>query len=177
MANRIANGDQVGRSNQSGFTYLAALILIVVMGVVLASIGNVWSTAQQREKERELLFVGNQFRQAIGRYYQQSPGGNKEFPLHLEDLLLDSRQMGAQRYLRKLYRDPITGQPEWALVVNNGRITGVYSMSQEAPLKSGNFSLADKELEGSEKYGDWKFVYTPPGTNPPAPAEPPRGRP
>ena len=152
----------MSRPNQAGFTYLAALFLIVVMGIVLAAIGKVWSTAQQREKERELLFVGNQFRQAIGLYYQHSPGGAKIFPEHLEDLLLDARQLGTQRYLRKIYRDPMTGQSEWALFVVNGRITGVYSMSQEAPLKSSNFRLADKAFENSEKYGDWKFVYTPP---------------
>lgn len=140
---------------------MAALILIVVMGIVLAAIGKMWSTAQQREKERELLFVGNQFRQAIGLYYQHSPGGVKVFPQNIEDLLLDSRQMGVQRYLRKIYRDPMTGQAEWAVVMQNDRLIGVYSMSQETPLKSSNFRLADKAFEGSEKYDDWKFVYTP----------------
>ena len=141
---------------------MAALFLIVVMGIVLAAIGKVWSTAQQREKERELLFVGNQFRQAIGLYYQRSTGAVKAYPQHLDDLLLDSRQPAVQRYLRKIYRDPMTGQAEWAVVVVNDRITGVYSTSQEAPLKSSNFRLADKAFESSEKYGDWKFVYTPP---------------
>ena len=46
---------RMGAPNQAGFTYLAALFLILVMGVVLAAIGQVWSTAQQRENERELL--------------------------------------------------------------------------------------------------------------------------
>lgn len=161
MARLTVIGDWMSRPNQAGFTYLAALFLIVVMGVVLAAIGKMWGTAQQREKERELLFVGNQFRQAIGLYYQRSPGGQKTFPLKLEDLLLDSRQPGVQRYLRKIYRDPMTGQAEWAVFVVNDRITGVYSMSQETPLKSSNFRLADKKFEGAEKYGDWKFVYTP----------------
>ena len=161
MANRTMNGDLMKRSNQGGFTYLAALFLIVVMGVMLGAVGKIWSTAQQREKERELLFVGNQFRQAIGRYYNQSPGGAKIFPLTLEDMLLDPRQLGSQRYLRKIYRDPMTGQPEWALLKVNERITGVYSLSEDAPLKSGNFRLADKTFEDAEKYSDWKFVYTP----------------
>ena len=161
MAGRTVNGDGMNRPSQAGFTYLAALFLIVVMGVMLAAIGKVWDTAQQREKERELLFVGNQFRQAIGRYYHHPPGGEKFFPQKLEELLLDPRQIGTQRYLRKIYRDPMTGQAEWALFVVNGRITGVYSMSQKAPLKSSNFRLADKAFESAEKYGDWKFVYTP----------------
>lgn len=161
MANHTTNGDLMKGSSQKGFTYVAALVLIVVMGVMLGAVGKIWSTAQQREKERELLFIGNQFRQAIGRYYNQSPGGVKVFPQSLDDLLHDPRQLGTQRYLRKIYRDPMTGQPEWAVFVVNGRITGVYSQSQDAPLKSGNFRLADKAFESAEKYSDWKFVYTP----------------
>ena len=35
------------------------------MGVALAGTGMVWHTQVRREKERELLFVGNQFRRAI----------------------------------------------------------------------------------------------------------------
>lgn len=148
-------------SNQSGFTYLAALLLIVVMGIVLGSIGQVWSTALQREKEKELLFIGHQFRQAIGRYYQKSPGTDKKYPSALDDLLKDERQAATLRHLRKIYHDPMTGKAEWALVIVNGGITGVYSKSQATPLKSSNFSLADKKFEDSENYGDWKFVYTP----------------
>ena len=161
MANRTTSCDLMKRSSQGGFTYLAALFLIVVMGVMLGAVGKIWSTAQQREKERELLFVGNQFRQAIGRYYNQSPGGVKVFPQSLDDLMRDPRQLGMQRYLRKIYRDPMTGQAEWAVFMVNDRLTGVYSLSQDTPLKSGNFRLADKTFEAAEKYSDWKFVYTP----------------
>lgn len=152
---------RMNRSKQAGFTYVAALFLILIMGIALTAIGKLWSTAQQRERERELLFIGDQFRRAICLYYQHAPGGVKVFPLHLEELLKDPRQIGVQRYLRKIYRDPMTGQDEWAPVEQNGRIVGVYSMSQETPLKSGNFREADKLFEGTDKYSDWKFVYTP----------------
>ena len=152
----------MGAPNQAGFTYLAALFLILVMGVVLAAIGQVWSTAQQRENERELLFVGDQFRKAIGQYYIKSTGAEKKFPTELKDLLKDNRQLATQRYLRKIYVDPMTRSKEWGLIQPAGSgITGVYSLSQEAPLKSANFTLDDQAFEDSETYGDWKFVYTP----------------
>jgi len=32
------------------------------MGVALAALGTMWHTASQREKERDLLFVGDQYR-------------------------------------------------------------------------------------------------------------------
>ncbi len=57
------------RRRDGGFTYLALLLVIVVMGVVMGATAEIWHTAVQREKERELLFVGNQFRNAIRSYY------------------------------------------------------------------------------------------------------------
>ena len=148
-------------SRQRGYTYLMVLFMIAIMGVMLAAGAQVWHQAAQREKERELLFVGNQFRQAIGQYYLRSPGTAKKFPDELSDLLKDERQLATQRYLRKIYRDPITGEAEWGLVqVAGSGIAGVYSLSQEEPLKSSNFRLADEAFEGAAKYSDWKFVYT-----------------
>ena len=49
-----------------GFTYLAVLLLMALMSLGLSSVASLLSTAQQRERELELLFIGNQYRQAIG---------------------------------------------------------------------------------------------------------------
>lgn len=156
------------RRTEAGFTYLAALILIAVLGAGLAAAGELWHTAQQREKERELLFIGHQFRAAITQYYQRTPGPIKRYPARIEDLLQDPRYPGANRYLRKLYRDPVTGKTEWGLApAPTGGIMGIYSLSEDVPLKTANFSFADRDFEGKEKYADWKFSYLPPQ---PAPA-------
>lgn len=50
---------------QAGFTYLTILFVMAIAGVILAEVGINWTQDSQREKERQLLFVGNQFRQAI----------------------------------------------------------------------------------------------------------------
>jgi len=151
-----------------GFTYIAILIAIAIIGTALASVGVVWHTAQQREHERELLFVGAQFRQAIGRYYNAS-AGMKQYPQSLQDLLRDPRQPGVARYLRKIYYDPITGTSEWGLIKTSGdRIMGVYSLSEAMPLKQANFDWSDREFEGKEKYSQWTFVYQPNQAHPPA---------
>src|SRR5260221_247456 len=99
---------------QGGFTYLAALLLIAVVGAGIAATAELWSHARQREKEAELLWIGNQFKQAIGLYYQRSPGAIKRYPEKLEDLLEDRRFVNVQRYLRKIYPDPMTGKPNWS---------------------------------------------------------------
>ena len=149
---------------ESGYTYLAVVFLVAIMGVMLAAGAQVWQQAAQREKERELLFIGNEFRKAIGQYYQRPPMGQvKKFPDTLDDLLKDKRQPTTQRYLRKVYRDPFTGNTEWGLLrVAGSGIAGVYSLSEAAPLKSSNFRLADVAFEGAVKYSDWQFVYAGP---------------
>ncbi len=147
---------------QGGFTYLGLLAFVAIMGVGLLAAGEVWQTAQRREKERELLFIGDQFRSAIGRYYEHPAGGASRYPATLEDLLKDPRSPSTQRYLRRIYRDPITGSTEWGVIRKpDGGIYGVYSLSEVEPLKHANFSLADKDFEGKVKYADWIFAYVP----------------
>lgn len=149
---------------QSGFTYLAILFTIAVVGVLLARTGIDWSQSGQREKERELLFIGNQYRQAIAQYYLRTPGMVKRYPNKLEDLLSDARYNPPQRYLRKIYRDPITNSRQWKLVMMSAEsgIMGVHSQSDLAPIKITGFGYANHTFEGATKYSAWIFIYLPP---------------
>jgi len=167
-ARRTNRGDLVARtSRQSGFTYIAVLVLIAVMGLGTASFATIWSTTAQRDKERELLFVGNQFRRAIAQYYEQSPGVVKQYPRRLEDLLEDNRFVGRQRHLRRLYVDPMTGRVDWGLVrAPDGGIAGVYSLSEKKAIKTAQFRERDFAFAGKSKYREWEFSYTPPVTAP-----------
>lgn len=145
-----------------GFTYIGLLIAVVLLGIGLALVGEVWNTAVKRERERELLFVGDQFRQGIGRYYESSPGV-KQYPRKLEDLLEDKRFPVMKRYLRRMYLDPMTGKADWGLVLQGDQILGVYSTSKDTPIKVANFQLADSFFADSTSYTDWRFVYAPLG--------------
>lgn len=154
---------------ERGFMYLALLIGVAVMGIGLAAVGMVWDTAVQRERERELLFVGGQIREAIGRYYEASPGV-KQYPRKLEDLLDDKRFPSLKRHLRKIYLDPMTGKSDWGLLVQGDQILGVHSQSKTKPLKLANFKLADAYFVDSNSYSDWRFVYSPAGAPSPGAA-------
>jgi len=146
-----------------GFTYLAVLFIVAILMGGLALVGEVWETSARREKEAELLFIGNQYRRAIGLYYDSTPGGVKRYPRTLEDLVKDPRQPATQRHLRKFYPDPVTGKNEWGFVkAPDGGILGVHSLSEQPPVKIGGFRVRDAGLEGAQKYADWKFLYTPP---------------
>jgi type II secretory pathway pseudopilin PulG len=157
-----------------GFSYIGLLILIAILGVALAATGDLWVTASQREKEAQLLFVGDQFRNAIKRYCLQTPGAVKRYPLTLDDLILDPRFPSPHRYLRRIWLDPITGGAEWGLVRGpSGEILGVFSKSDQKPIKQANFSLADADFEGRSKYSDWQFLYVVPGQNLQLPSQQP----
>jgi len=150
------------RYRQAGFTYLALLFTVAVAGVVLAATGALWSFEAQREREVELLFVGNQFRQAIRSYYEQSPGMLKRYPMSLDELVKDNRYLGVKHHLRRIYADPITGRSEWGLLMApEGGIMGVRSLSDRRPIKRANFLLRDAMFEGKEAYSEWHFVYRP----------------
>ena len=166
----MASRTSAGRSQ--GFTYLAVLILVAAMGFGLAAVGEFTSHAEQRAKEVELLFVGDQFRTAIGAYYESTPGIAKRYPQKLEDLLKDTRYPVAKRYLRRIYVDPITAKAEWGVVeAPGGGIMGVYSRSAAEPVKSGAFAAADRAFTGTTHYSDWQFSYVP-VTSSSAPASP-----
>ena len=158
-ARRMSAGEPM---RERGFTYLVLLFMVAIMGAVLAATAMVWHTLAQRDKERELLFAGDAFRQAIGLYYERSPGAAKQYPKQLSDLLEDKRQVNLTRYLRKIYIDPFTADKAWGLVPGpGGTIMGVYSRSDAVPIKTGNFDKVDQDFAGKGSYQDWQFVYLP----------------
>jgi type II secretory pathway pseudopilin PulG len=155
---------------QRGFTYLTVLFMVAILAGGLALAGEVWHTSATREKEAELLFVGHQYRKAIERYYLSGP--QRQYPRELADLLKDPRRPGAERYLRRLYPDPVSGQPFALLKAPDGGILGVHSPSEEAPLKTGGFKVRDADFEGKTKYAEWQFVHA--VTAQPGPASAPK---
>lgn len=158
---------------EHGVTYLGVLLLIVLSTGALGALGSVWSTIQRREKERELLVVGEQFRRAIKSYHDMSPGGVKRYPPSFEELLKDPRHSSLQRHLRRVFLDPVTGKAEWGIVQSpSGGIMGVYSLSDRPPLKTGNFPLRFADFDGKTRYSNWKFVYAPASPSPAATPQP-----
>ena len=147
---------------QAGFTYLALLFFVATMGIMLALAGQLWSTAQQRVKERELLYIGGEFQRAIGAYYEGSPGTIKRYPRELEDLLVDQRMAGTVHRLRRIYLDPMLLSTDWGLVkAPDGGIMGVYSRSPAKPIKEGNFAENQVGFDGASTYASWRFIYEP----------------
>ena len=157
----------VSSPRAEGFTYLALLFWVALIGVGLAALGEFWSTASRREKEAELLFVGEQFRRAIVAYQAVNKGRGDGLPQSLEALLGDAKDVPLRRYLRKVFVDPMTGTNQWGLLRSpTGGIQGVYSLSEERPFRETGFP-PESGLTGGSRYSDWKFAV-------PGAAEPPQ---
>jgi len=155
----------------AGFVYLGLLVFIAIVGIGLSATGVVFHQQGQREKEAQLLFAGDEIRRAIGLYYDKSPGGIKQFPRALDDLLLDRRYPGVQRYLRRVYVDPMTGAKDWVLIsAPDGGISGVHSASPAGPLKTDNFPPGDENFKDKGTYAEWQFQYAVPDVLPNTPA-------
>ncbi|SFP52225.1 hypothetical protein SAMN05216419_100554 [Nitrosomonas cryotolerans] len=162
-------------SSEKGFIYIWALFAVALAGIVMAGTGQVWQTKSQRDKEKELLFIGEQFQKAITSYYDSSPGGAKKYPESLEKLLEDDRFPTTRRHLRKIFLDPMTNSYEWGLIAEpvperagsemslsraNVGIIGVYSLSDQSPIKIGGFPEDLASFSEAVTYQDWQFVYT-----------------
>jgi type II secretory pathway pseudopilin PulG len=143
-----------------GFTYIALLILVALLGIGLAMAGQVWHTSAQREKERELIFVGDQFRNAIAAYYAINMGAEDRYPKSFDDLLRDPHQPAMRRHLRKVFSDPLTGRTQWGLIKSPaGGIMGVYSLAGGHPFKETGFPERYAAFSDAEGYSGWQFTY------------------
>lgn len=118
-------------SGSRGFTYLWLLLLVAIGSVSLVALGQGWATAGQRERERELIFRGEQIAQALVAYHAASGVGPARWPRTLDELVQDKRGPVDRHHLRQRYADPMAADGQWALITDEqGGIVGVHSTSQ-----------------------------------------------
>lgn len=174
----------------------ALLVALSVMSIVLAALMPVWKTMAQREKEAELVFRGEQYKHAIGLFQRKN---GIAYPPSL-DVLVE------QRFLRKKYKDPVTGDDFLPLVQTQqaaarpGGATG--AVAQPRP-GAGNTSLSSPGMtstpgmgaqggivgvaskstarslrvyNGRDRYNEWHFVFVA-QTQTPGSGQPGRGGP
>ncbi|WP_255989574.1 type II secretion system protein [Chitinolyticbacter albus] len=166
MAQRSVSGDPVRKAcgsvvpyvRQTGFAYLFLLFTLLLFALSALLVVEVDATHSRREREQELLFIGGQFRAALRSYHRGSlVGGQGEYPRELVNLLSDPRSQTLRRHLRKIYRDPIVSKAEWGLLLQNGRIVCIYSLSELKPIKQDGFEPDDASFKHAASYRDWAF--------------------
>lgn len=88
---------------------LAAIFLCILLLISIAIAAPKMARSIQRDKEMETIHRGEQYRRAIQLYYRKF--GN--YPTSI-DQLVETNQM---RFLRKKYKDPLTGKDDWKPVL------------------------------------------------------------
>lgn len=150
---------------QQGIVLVILLIAMLFASVLALAGAEAWATTRAREREAELLWVGDQYRQAIRHYYYATPSGQtRTLPAQLADLVDDNRYPTPVHHLRRLYPDPLTGSTEWGLLQSGDRIAGVYSLSEAKPIKQTGFEVADASFEARDSYKDWVFSFVLPAS-------------
>ena len=148
-----------GRRN-SGFTYVALIVLVAIIGLVGAAGLKLGALEQRRSAEQELLDIGAAFGDALTSYASATPPGQPRQPRTLAALLRDERFPAPRRHLRNIFVDPISGVREWGLIRAPDQlgILAVYSLSNASALKIGNFDPRFQHFTGSKSVSDWKFA-------------------
>ena len=181
MTDGLASSSRGLKGQPARGVVLLALLLVLALGsIAMMAAADVWSLARQRAQESELLFVGNQYRQAIQRYYFGAPpGARRVLPSSFEDLLEDDRYPIPVHHLRRLYPDPMTGSSEWGALRVGDRIAGVYSLSDKEPIKQSGFGPGYEQFSGKTAYREWVFAVSiaarPTVVNPPSVGAPAGG--
>ena len=83
-ASRARLSRQRGRGR--GLVMLTLLIALMLASIALLAGLDFWALQRQRQQEEELLFVGNQYRRAIERYYLSG----HSLPASVDDLINES---------------------------------------------------------------------------------------
>ena len=94
---------------ERGFAMAALLVALAIMSLMLSMALPAWHHAAQREREAELIFRGEQYARAVMLYQRRTPGA---YPPDLETLV-------EGRFLRRVYRDPMTAEGEFRLILQS----------------------------------------------------------
>jgi type II secretory pathway pseudopilin PulG len=127
-------------SKQEGYILLFLLLIIALGAIIAATVVTSAKFDTKRDREEEMIHRGVQYTRAIRAYYRKF----NRFPAKIEDL----ENTNQLRFLRKRYKDPMTGK-EFKLVhfgevkfsggIGGGTIPGANTVGANGQLTSTGF--------------------------------------
>jgi type II secretory pathway pseudopilin PulG len=148
-------------NHERGYILLAVMLLMTLMLIAMTIEAPRIAQQIKREKEEELIHRGDQYRVAIKKFYRK----NGTYPISLDQLVSTNNV----RYLRKRYKDPITGKDDWHLLhvgeVQLNPLTGGVNAAGAAAAgqPTGNTSPFSSNLNSSPSPGP--TAATPPAAS------------
>ncbi len=152
------------RRRQRGFTMIELIVSVAIMTLLTTMALPLAAYKVKRDKERELRYVLREMRQAIDAYKDASDKGKIEVKLGTEgypetlEILVEGVKLAQSpdgkkiKFLRRIPKDPMTGQFDW----------GKRSMQDDPTSQSwGGQSVFDVYSKSTERardgtpYTDW----------------------
>ena len=94
--------------NEKGYILLSLMLMMTLMLIALTIEAPRVAQQIKREKEEELIHRGNEYRNAIKKFFRKFG----RYPVSLDQL----ENTNNMRFLRKRYKDPFTGKDDWRLL-------------------------------------------------------------
>ncbi|KXZ69134.1 hypothetical protein [Acinetobacter venetianus] len=144
---------RLGKSQQTGMTYVFFLWFILIYGILLGSYIEVTSTQSKRLKEQDFIYTAQLYIKALERYYKD----HQVLPKDIKQLLCDGQTYPCKRYLRQLYKDPLTHQSFIYIYDEQKQVIGVKTNAKGELI---NAKL--REIYQISDYQDLSFKITTP---------------
>lgn len=117
---------------QTGMTYVFFLWFILVYGILLGSYIEITSTQTKRLKEQDFISTAQLYIKALEYYYQD----HQVLPKDIKQLLCDGQTYPCKRYLRQIYKDPLTQQYFIYIYDEQKQIIGVKTIAKGEIINS-----------------------------------------
>jgi type II secretory pathway pseudopilin PulG len=141
----MSHGRQLDLRDGRGYTLVGLLIAVAVVNVALGVAATSWVTLDQRAREAELIWRGEQIAQAI-----ECHGATEASePLETLEQLVDSN------CLRRLYRDPMVKDGKWRILRQSELADGTIAalLGQTMPGEEGDQPVSLGSQDGTALQG------------------------
>jgi type II secretory pathway pseudopilin PulG len=91
-----------GRDSEQGYVLITLILFVALLAIAAIALAPTFSFQLKRDREQELIHRGVQYTRAIQHYYKKFG----KYPTRLEDL----ENTNQIRFLRRRYKDPVTGK-------------------------------------------------------------------
>ena len=130
-----------GRRSERGYILLLLMLFVALMAIAAGALAPAIAFRVRRDREEEMIHRGVQYSRAIRRYVKKTG----RYPTRLEDL----ENTNNVRFLRKRYKDPITGADFKLLHVGEVQLTGAAGIAGAAAIGGGTIPGASPLGAGS----------------------------
>src|SRR5581483_9847171 len=149
------------KSGQEGYVLLALMLAVTLILIALSIEAPRIAQQIKRDKEEEMIHRGMDYATAIKRFVHKNGG---RYPLSIDQL----ENTNHIRFLRKRYKDPMTGEDNWRLVhVGEAQIKIPMPPAGANPglQGSGNPGLSTGQLGSTNPSGLTGLATPPVGSN------------